>query len=238
MTSLEGLQALSGSQSGFGGDLRYGEEGAGAGLRGADKICAELAEMSMPGAGAKGWHAFLSAYETSGGQVVTNVDAIDRVGDGPWYDRLGRLVASTKANLIATRPVDADSAIINDLPNEWGVPNHRPDPTQGQVDNHDTLTGSNSNGRLYSTTATCNGWTSVSTSSGKPRVGHSWPRSGGPGGGGGGGGDMNPAHWISSLNESGCKAGINLIETGPPGNDGTVGSGGGYGGWYCFADIP
>jgi len=39
---------------GFGGDLRYGETGAGAGLRGADKICATLAEASMPGAGAKG----------------------------------------------------------------------------------------------------------------------------------------------------------------------------------------
>jgi len=61
VTSYKGLQRLSGSSLGFGGDLRYGETGAGAGLRGADKICTAIAEMSMPGSGAKGWHAFLSA---------------------------------------------------------------------------------------------------------------------------------------------------------------------------------
>jgi hypothetical protein len=30
----------------------------------------------------------------------------------------------------------------------------------------------------------------------------------------------------------------NLIQNGGPGNDGTVGSGGGYGGFYCFALTP
>jgi hypothetical protein len=41
---------------------------------------------------------------------------------------------------------------------------------------------------------------------------------------------------MSSLDESGCAAGINLIETGPPDtSEDTVGSGGGYGGFYCFA---
>ena len=35
--------------------------GPGAGLRGADIICAEIAERSMPGASAKQWRAFLSA---------------------------------------------------------------------------------------------------------------------------------------------------------------------------------
>lgn len=229
VTSLRALRELSGSQNGFGGDLRYGETGPGAGLRGADKLCAAIAERSMPGASAKGWKAFLCAADDGSGNPV---HAIDRIGNGPWYDRLGRLFANNKSELLNTRPINADPAIKNDFPNEDGVPNHNPDGT-GQVDNHDMITGCNAQGRLYSATATCLSWESKlgnRTLEGRPRVGHSWPRTG-PGGG-----DM--ANWISSLDESGCAPGVNLIETGAPGNDGTIGSGGGYGGFYCFADTP
>jgi hypothetical protein len=87
VTSWAGLQRLAkgfglpnDGVDGFGGDLRYGETGAGAGLRGADKICATLAEASMTGAGAKGWRAFLSASDDGTGQPV---NAIDRIGTGP-----------------------------------------------------------------------------------------------------------------------------------------------------------
>ena len=75
---------------------------------------------------------------------------------------------------------------------------------------------------------------------GKPRVGHSWPRYGGPGPGPGPGpGDISPANWMSALTESGCAPGVSLIEMGPPDpNSNTVGSGGGYGGFYCFALTP
>jgi hypothetical protein len=45
-------------------------------------------------------------------------------------------------------------------------------------------------------------------------------------------------HWMSALDEAGCAAGVNLKETGGPGNDGKIGSGGGYGGFYCFALTP
>jgi hypothetical protein len=46
-------------------------------------------------------------------------------------------------------------------------------------------------------------------------------------------------HWMSSLTESGCAPGVNLIEMGAPMSDSnTVGSGGGYGGFYCFALTP
>jgi hypothetical protein len=129
---------------------------------------------------------------------------------------------------MADRPKNADAAIKNDFPNEDGVTNHNPDLT-GQVDNHDMITGSNSSGTLYSATATCQDWTtSVFSGNGQPRVGHSWPR--------GTTGAM--ANWMSSLDESGCAAGVNLIETGGPGRDGAIGSGGGYGGWYCFALTP
>lgn len=233
VTSLVALQELSGSQAGFGGDLRFGETGPGAGLRGADKLCATIAERSMPGASAKQWRAYLSAVDDGTGNPV---HAIDRIGPGPWYDRLGRTFALASADLLADCPTTIDLAIKDDFPNEDGVPNHRPDPTQGQVDNHDTLTGSNAQGRLYSATATCASWTGKQGNEGKPRVGHSWPRYGGPGPGMGG---VNPANWSSSLDESGCAPGVNLIETGPPmPTSNTVGSGGGYGGFYCFALVP
>ncbi|MCE9571869.1 MAG: hypothetical protein K8W52_01815 [Deltaproteobacteria bacterium] len=233
---MKALRELSGSQNGFGGDLRYGETGQGAGLRGADKICAAIAERSMPGASAKQWRAFLSASKDDNGNQV---NAIDRIGAGPWYDRTGRLFASSKTALMATRPTDADAAIKNDFPNEDGVPNHDPDGT-GEVDNHDFLTGSNSSGALESATVTCLDWTANAgnkTLEGKPRIGHSWPR--GTGGGPGGPGGSNIDSWMSSLIESGCAPGVNLIETGPPSDSAnTVGNGGGYGGFYCFALTP
>jgi hypothetical protein len=183
------LRELSGSDQGFGGDLRFGETGDGAGLRGADKICTTIAEASMPGSGAKTWRALLSA--TAGGADGGPVHAIDRVGEGPWYDRLGRIVSNSKADLMQVRPASADAAIKNDLPNEDGVPNHDPDLT-GFVDNHHVLTGSDYTGRLCADDprVTCNDWTKAEGDpNDAPRVGLSWPRGAGfdptmPGGGG------------------------------------------------------
>jgi hypothetical protein len=248
VTSLASLVQLSGNSQGFGGDLTFGETGAGAGLRGADKICATIAELSQPGSSAKEWRAFLSAADDGSGAPV---NAIDRIGEGPWYDRLGRLFANDKAELLYDRPQSAHAAIKNDFPNEWGVPNHQPDPTQPKVDNHDMLTGSNKLGKLYGATATCKDWTAATgntTTEGKPRVGHSWPTTTGPGGGGGGetmaappgpGDDKDMANWMSALTEAGCKAGINLVENGAGDQSlKTVGAGGGYGGFYCFALVP
>ncbi|ATB41362.1 hypothetical protein CYFUS_006827 [Cystobacter fuscus] len=284
VTSLKAMQELSGNPSGFGGDLRYGETGPGAGLRGADKICATIAERSMPGAGKKPWRAFLSASAGEDGQPV---NAIDRIGEGPWYDRLGRLLAANKTDLANTRPLGGNAIIQNDFPNEDGIPNHQPDPSQPAVDNHDILTGSSATGMFYSATSTCKDWTAATgdkATEGRPRVGHSWPRSGAGGGGGfprgdggtfptdggrpprgdggmpppggrdggfppeggdggmgggtgGGMGDMN--NWMSSLDESGCAPGVNLVEMGGPiESSNTVGSGGGYGGIYCFSLVP
>jgi hypothetical protein len=46
-------------------------------------------------------------------------------------------------------------------------------------------------------------------------------------------------NWMSSLDEAGCAPGVNLIEMGgPQASNPTVGSGGGYGGFYCFALTP
>ena len=222
----------------------------------------------MTGSSAKQWRAFLSVTADEHGRQV---NAIDRVGEGPWYDRLGRTVALTKADLLGERPANINTAIQFDFPNEDGVPNHNPDKT-GEVDNHDMLTGSNAQGQLYSATATCKDWTVAdgASSNGRPRVGHSWPTGGqmgcsdssnggdasigggGPSMGGGipwmdggipsmgvgipwmDGGDGSMCHWISSLDEAGCGAGVNLKETGGPADDAKIGSGG----FYCFALTP
>jgi hypothetical protein len=206
VTSLAAMRRESASQDGFGGDL--------GGLAGADELCRRIAECSLPCAGEKVWRAFLS---------TATEDAIDRVGTGPWYDRLGRVVALTTSDLAHARPVYADPAIVDDLPNEDGIPNHNPDGT-GQVDNHDTLTGSDSEGRYAgNASATCNDWTS-SASSGSPRIGHSWP--GGP-----------SQHWINAHTAPGCAPGVNLSARGM-GRGSCVGCSGGYGGIYCLALAP
>ena len=224
------MQELSGSPNGFGGDLRFGQTGPGAGLRGADEICRAIAERSMPGAGAKVWRAFLSA--TTGRPDGGPVNAIERVGLGPWYDRLGRIVAFGTIDLAHNRPAFADPAIVDDLPNESGIPNHidgAPGCTGDTCpDNHDVLTGTGVDGKLYAhdPRLTCDDWTSAAPS-GRPWCGHSWPRIG------------SGTGWMSAINEGGCAPGVNLYDTGPatPGVL-TVGAGGGYGAIYCFALAP
>ncbi len=243
VTSLQSLQELSGSKDGFGGDLRFGETGPGAGLRGADKICETIAEQSMPGSAAKQWRAFLSVSADENGEQV---DAKDRIGAGPWYDRLGRLLAPNLNDLLNPRPENGDATIKNDLPNEWGVPNHDPEGT-GDVDNHHMITGTDLDGTLYSIDATCKDWTSAGKDA-TARYGFAWIRKMGP--------RFKTAatnpwdediempfgdgeHWFSGSTTKGCEPGIEIIETGPGDPSATfIGSGGGYGGWYCFALIP
>jgi hypothetical protein len=230
VTSLKALRLLSKNEKGFGGDLRFGKTGQGAGLLGADSICSCIAEMSMPGARYKQWRAFLSVAKGPDG---TQVNAIDRIGNGPWYDRLGRLLANEKSELIADRPKNADMAIKNDLPNEDGVPNHTPDPTKGLVDNHMFITGSSTDGKLYRSTATCDDWTSTTGRGGsKPRAGLSWPQQFG--------GSFGMKNWISVMDCAGCEPGIDSTDASMGGEPGvyTIGNGGGYGGFYCFGLNP
>jgi hypothetical protein len=226
ITSLKALQTLSNNSKGFGGNFSFGKTGQGAGLLGADSICQCIAEMSMPGSKVKQWRAFLSVTKDASGNKV---NAIDRIGQGPWYDRLGRVVSPDKTGLLATRP-NADAAIKNDLPNENGIPNHRPDPNAAQVDNHHMVTGSNTSGQLNapSSDSTCADWTST-TANGKPRCGFSWPRNmGGMGKTDG----MSASHWISGFNAAGCAPSVeSTVMSG-------IGGGGGYGGFYCFALTP
>ncbi len=220
VTSFEALQRLSKNPKGFGGDLRYGEAD---GVSGADKVCTEIAESVVPGSGAKGWKAFLSAEKGPGG---TPVNAIERIGEGPWYDRKGRLFAMTKADLLFERPRGIDPIIRDDFPNEHGIINSQPVAGKGREDNHHFLTGSTATGMLMGTN-TCNSWTTtMTTPATRPRIGFSFIAG-------------NRRHWISGQTEGGCGAGAVLTDGGgsDPSNP-IVGSGGGYGGWYCFALKP
>jgi len=223
VTSLEAMRELSGSEDGFGGDLRYGEA---TGLAGADKICSEIAESSMAGASAKVWRAFLS---TKAGPV----HAKDRIGKGPWYDRTGRLIAMDLASLLQTRPGGADAAIADNLPNERGEPNRASE----DIDNHDTITGSNEMGE-YNGGETCADWTTIMTPAASGTM------QGGPRGGGGRGpmcGHSWPAQsgqsWIRAHNAPGCAPSVSLVQMGGGMGDG-IGNSGGYGGIYCFALNP
>ncbi|HYQ27850.1 MAG TPA: hypothetical protein VER04_11545, partial [Polyangiaceae bacterium] len=179
-------------------------------LAGADAICTRIAEAAVPGSGAKGWKAFLS---------TSTVNAIERIGTGPWYDRNDKLVASDRAGLLQERP--SGSTTVNDLPNELGVPNRAGSGT-GMDDNHDTITGSNTQGK-WDGGGTCSDWTSATGSDG-PRVGHSWPAQSGK-------------SWIEAHTAPGCEPSVALVQTGGGTGNG-IGNGGGYGGFYCFALKP
>lgn len=202
VTSLEAIRRESKSQNGYGGNL--------GGLAGADAICTRIAEAAVPGSGAKGWKAFLS---------TSTANAIERIGTGPWYDRNDKLMASDAAGLAQERPSGATT--VDDLPNELGVPNRAGTGT-GMDDNHDTITGSNAQGK-WDGGATCSDWTSATGSDG-PRVGHSWPA-------------MSGKSWIQAHTAPGCEPSVALVQNGGGSGNG-IGNGGGYGGFYCFALKP
>ena len=209
VTSLAKMRELSESEDGFGGNL--------GGLEGADGICQQIAEST--GFGAKTWRAFLSVTDGGDGQPV---HAIDRIGDGPWYDRDGRLVAENIDGLLSERPA-GDPVIIEDLPDENGM------PLSLLGDSHDTVTGSNEQGMLADTdpATTCNDWTSDTLTPGRViMAGHSWPRSATSG-----------REWISDHAVPGCLPGVNLIQNGAGTGD-CIGCSGGFGGFYCFALQP
>lgn len=214
-TSQEGLLELAeDKKNGFGGDL--------GGLAGADEICTKLAQKSNPG-DTKTWRAFLSATAGEDGKPV---HAIERVGEGPWHDYNKRLFAENVQGLLPgkdRRPAGADPQLAEMFTDEFGRPIS---PDINVVDNHDMLTGSDKNGRLPSGASkaeTCNDWTSNDTKLGKPRIGHAWPRS-----------SRSGREWIYDHRAGGCGAGIDTEKKGSNGTP-TVGSGGGYGGIYCFA---
>jgi hypothetical protein len=173
------------------------------GLEGADARCKQLADASgVAGASAKTWRAYLSA-KASGGQPAVN--AKDRIGNGPWYNAKGVMVAQNVEDLHSeNNKLGKENSLT-----EKGMPVHGRGDTPNQ---HDILTGSLMNGMAASDTldTTCNNWTSNGT--GAAYVGHHDRVGGG----------ANPTSWNSAHPSRGCSQ-QNLVGTG----------GNGY--FYCFA---
>src|ERR1700741_978588 len=64
------------------------------GLAGADQHCQMLAQAG--GAGNRTWHAYLSIQAVNGQPAV---NARDRIGQGPWYNQKGQMIARSVADL-------------------------------------------------------------------------------------------------------------------------------------------
>jgi len=132
------------------------------GLRGADRICQELA--TAVGLGNKTWRAYLSAErDPDNGNKPT--DARSRIGTGPWTNARGAVVAKDLGELHA-RKGDVDVFLDERgqrVPGNWP---DSPKPTE-----HDILTGSTADGRVMAG-KTCNDWTSDASDQ-QAQVGHS-----------------------------------------------------------------
>jgi len=168
------------------------------GLAGADKLCQTLA--TAVGAGGKTWRAYLST------QGAGAVNAKDRIGDGPWQNAKGVVIAKNSAELHGTNNLTKQTALTE----KGEVVNGRGDtPNQ-----HDILTGSQPDGTAFAGAddKTCGNWTKGGE--GSAIVGHS-DRTGL---------DTSPPalSWNSSHATRGC-------------SDPALVSTGGAGKLYCFA---
>jgi len=137
---------------GKGGDL--------GGLKGADAHCQSLAEAA--GAGERTWRAYLST-ETEGGR---GENARMRIGNGPWYNAAGILIAADVTDLhLYNRTITMMTA----LDENGDLINGRSESPS----RHDILTGSQEDGMSFwpdDVDQTCNNWTS--SDEGSAMVGH------------------------------------------------------------------
>ncbi len=156
------------------------------GLSGADQRCQQLAKAT--GAGNRTWRAYLSTNGPGG------ANARDRIGNGPWYNVKGVLIAQNLAELHTDKAnINNDTAL-----DEQG----RTINAQGAPNRHDILTGSALDGRA--TEMTCENWTS--SGAGSATLGHhdrlTFGKPGSP--------------WNSAHPSKGCSA-ENLVATGGAG---------------------
>jgi hypothetical protein len=129
------------------------------GLDGADKYCATLAENA--GIKNKTWKAFLSTTNSS---ELRGEDARDRIGNGPWKNFKGEVVANNLNELMSNNLINKQTALNENGEIVFG---------RGDTPNsHDILTGSTELGIASSTDqdTTCSNWTSNAT--GSAIVGH------------------------------------------------------------------
>jgi hypothetical protein len=130
------------------------------GLAGADAHCQALATAA--GATRTNWRAYLSTTEPGG---TAGVNARDRIGNGPWQNAKGVVVAKSVDDLHSTATnINKQTA----LSEKGETISGRGD----QVNMHDILTGSDPQG-LFSTAGgdtTCGNWTK--SGEGSAIVGH------------------------------------------------------------------
>ena len=129
------------------------------GLAGADKHCQALAQAA--GAGDRAWRAYLSASAADGKPAV---NARDRIGNGPWHNAKGVIVAKNVDELHGENNITRDSAL-----SEKG---DRINARGDKPNMHDILTGSQRDGRAFTgdEDRTCRNWTS--SGEGAAMVGH------------------------------------------------------------------
>jgi hypothetical protein len=138
--------------SGKGGDL--------GGLAGADAHCQALAQAA--GAGNKTWHAYLSSNTNPNNGQATN--ARDRIGNGPWQNAKGVVIAKDVNDLHANPNINKET-LLDEKGNRIKVRGDTPNM-------HDMLTGSDMQGRAFpaNLNLTCNNWTS--STFGSAMLGH------------------------------------------------------------------
>lgn len=125
------------------------------GLAGADAHCQALAESA--GAGGRTWRAYLS---------VPGENARDRIGNGPWHNAKGVLIASDVDDLHSDNAnIDKETALDE---NGNVIKGTGDDPNR-----HDILTGTRIDGTSFDDGEdhTCSNWTS-SSEDGSAHVGH------------------------------------------------------------------
>ena len=177
------------------------------GLAGADAHCQKLGAAA--GAGSKTWRAYLSVpgtFPSATAAAVPAVHARDRIGNGPWFNAKGQLIARDLAHLHNGNNISKATALT-----ETG------EPVKGRSDTpneHDILTGSRADGTAHApqTDTTCGAWTK--SGDGSAIVGHH-DRTG-----------PTADNWSTSWNFSHLSAGCSqeaLVRTG------------GTGRLYCFA---
>jgi hypothetical protein len=135
------------------------------GLAGADEICNDLADAAGSD---KTFAAYLSA-ENEGNAI----NARERIGDGPWYNAAGMMLAMNLADLYRPTLVGNSDLFITEkgekINGQWNSSNGM---NGAPANEHDIMTGSDSNGMLLmNMVTTCADWTSNTLTPG-PQVGH------------------------------------------------------------------
>ena len=173
------------------------------GLAGADAYCQQLATAA--GRGGVMWHAYMST------QGPGAVNARDRIGNGPWYNARGQVIAMNNGVLHGDT---IDQARIGNAMGKQISLTEKGAVSNGVGDmpnTHDILTGSKPDGTAYTDGMdhTCSNYTS-NADTGSVQLGHSDKQGG------------NNSSWNSAHASAGCSQ-PKLVQTG------------GAGLLYCFA---